>query len=106
MSHENSSTPAQANSTPSKEREQDAIYQNGRPVARVLGAEVDLEAKEIRFEEVYNSDSLFLPDECEFQQYRIMIQRMAYASEVTKQELHKGRILRGVSADLLGFREQ
>jgi hypothetical protein len=89
-----------------KEREPDAIYQNNRLVARVLDAEVDTEAKEIRFGEVFNSDELMLPEECEFQKYRILIQRIAYASKVNKEEPHKGRILRGVSADLLGYREQ
>lgn len=89
-----------------KEHESDVIYQNGRPVARVIDAEVDTEAKEIRFGEVYNSDELILADECEFQKYRILIQRVAYASKVSKEEPHKGRILRGVVADLLGFREQ
>jgi len=89
-----------------KERESDAIYQNGRLVARVIDAEVATEAKEIRFGEVYNSDELILADECEFGKYRILIQRVAYASKVSKEEPHKGRILRGVVADLLGFREQ
>ena len=89
-----------------REREANAIYQNGRLVARVLDADVDTEAKEIRFGEVYNSDELILADECEFQKYRILVQRVAYASKVSKEEPHKGRILRGVVADLLGFREQ
>jgi len=86
--------------------EKDAIYQGNRLVARVLDAEVDLEAKEIRFGEVFNSDELMIPDECDFQRYRILIQRIAYATKVDKAEPHKGRILRGVTADILGYREQ
>jgi hypothetical protein len=86
--------------------EQDAIYQGNRLVARVLDAKVDLEAKEIRIGEVFNSDELMIPDECEFQRYRILIQRIAYATKVDKAEPHKGRILRGVTADILGYREQ
>lgn len=86
--------------------EQDAIYQGNRLVARVLDAEVDLEAKEIRIGEVFNSDELMIPDECEFQRFRILIQRIAYATKVDKAEPHKGRILRGVTADILGYREQ
>lgn len=93
-------------SIPSKEREPDAIYQGSRLVARVLEPEVDAEAREIRFSEVLNSDELMLPEECEFQKYRILIRRIAYASKVNKEEPHKGRVLRGVVADLLGFREQ
>ena len=77
-----------------------------RLVARVIDPEIDSEAKEIRFSEVHNSDDLLLPEECEFQMYRILIQRIAYASKVNKDEPHKGRILRGVVAELLGFREQ
>ncbi len=88
------------------QREPDGIYQENRLVARVVDPEIDTEAKEIRFAEVYDSDDLVLPDECEFQKYRILIQRVAYASKVNKEAPHKGRILRGVSADLLGYREQ
>ena len=87
-----------------KERHDDAIYQNDRAVARVIDPEVDLEAKKIRFGEICSSDDLMLAEECEFQQYRILIQRIAYASRVDKQETHKGRTLRGVTADLLGYR--
>ena len=86
--------------------EQDPIYQGNRLVARVLDAKVDLEAKEIRFGEVFNSDELMIPDECEYQRYRIQIQRIAYATKVDKAEAHKGRIMRGVTADILGYREQ
>ncbi|MFB3921788.1 MAG: hypothetical protein ACE145_08700 [Terriglobia bacterium] len=91
---------------PMPQREPDGIYQENRLVARVVDPEIDTEAKEIRFAEVYDSDDLVLPDECEFQKYRILIQRVAYASKVNKEAPHKGRILRGVSADLLGYREQ
>ena len=87
-------------------REQDAIYQKGKLVARVLEPEIDADAREIRFEEIYNSDYLVIPDECEFQKYRIVIQRIAYATKVDRQLGHKGRILRGCVADILGYREQ
>ena len=106
MSTEPQSSKDETKSAPAKEREADAIYQNDRLVARVLDAEVDTEAKEIRFSEVFNSDELLLPDECEFRKFRILIQRIAYASKVNKEEPHQGRILRGVTASLLGFREQ
>jgi hypothetical protein len=101
-------TQSQRSNSPAtaKAREQDAIYQNDRLRARVLDPEVDTDAKEIRFGEVYNSDELLLPEECEYQKYRILIQRIAYASKVNKEEPHKGRILRGVTAEILGYREQ
>lgn len=89
-----------------REDEASAIYQNQRLVARVVGAEIDPPAKEIRFAEVLNSDDLLLPEECHFQKYRIVIQRVAYASRIDKEASHKGRILRGVVAEILGDREQ
>ena len=99
-----SSTPAAPQG--SGAREQDAIYQGDRIVARVAEAEVDLEAKELRLGEVYESDHLMIPEECEYQKYRILIQRIGYATKVDRVSPHKGRILRGVVADILGYREQ
>ena len=102
-------SPSLQSSKPSgalQQREPDGLYQENRLVARVVDPEVDTQAKEIRFAEVYNSDELILPEECEFQKYRILIQRVAYASKVNKEAPHKGRILREVAADLLGYREQ
>ena len=87
-------------------REEDALYQGNRVVARVNDVEVDLDAKEIRIGEVYNSDYLAIPEECEFRRYRILIQRIAYATKVDKEARHKGRILRAVTADIVGYREQ
>jgi hypothetical protein len=87
-------------------READALYQNGRIVARVADTEIDLDAREIRFREVHNSDDLVIPEETEFQEYRILIQRIAYATKIQRGEEHKGRVLRGVSCDLLGYRER
>ena len=87
-------------------REPDAIYQNNRLVARVSAPQVDQNGKEIGFEEVYNSELLVLADECEFQKYKIIVRRIEYASKVNKEEPHKGRILRGVAAEILGYREQ
>ena len=106
MNSQKNQETVEAKAAASKGREPDAIYQNNRLVARVADAQVDLETKEIRFAEVYNSDDLLLPEECEFQKYRILIQRIADATKVGKKEPHKGRILRGVTADLLGHREQ
>ena len=87
-------------------REQDAIYQNDRLVARVTAPQVDQNGKEVCFEELYNSEYLVLADECEYQKYKIIVRRIEYASKVNKEEPHKGRILRGVAAEILGYREQ
>ena len=87
-------------------RQNDAIYQNGEQVARTIQAEVDLESKEIRFGELYESDPLLLPDECEYQKYRILIRKVAFAASLDKNAPHKGRVLRGVIAEIIGHREQ
>lgn len=88
------------------QREADALYQNGRLVARAGKTEVDLETKEIRFDEIHNSEHLMIPEECEFRDYRILIQRIGYATKIQRGEEHKGRVLRGVVCDLLGYREK
>jgi hypothetical protein len=87
-------------------RQDDAIYQNHERVARAIQAEVNLESKEIRFGELYESDPLLLPDECEYQKYRILIRKIAFAASLDKNAPHKGRVLRGVIAEILGQREQ
>jgi len=86
-------------------RQDDAIYQNAARVARTLEVEVDLEAREIRFGELYESDPLLLPDECEYKEYRILIRKVAFATRLDKNAPHKGRVLRGVMAELLGQRQ-
>lgn len=88
------------------EREPDAIYQNNKIVARVVEPEIRTDAKEVHFGEISDSEYLILPEECEFQKYRLLIQRIAYASRIDKQRPDKGRILRGVVAEILGYREQ
>src|SRR5215472_7665624 len=83
----------------SQDRQADAIYQNGELVARVTGPKADLEAKEIHFAELFNSDWLLLPDECEFQKYIILVQRIGFATKVEKTAVHKGRVLQNVVAE-------
>ena len=86
--------------------EPDAIYQEGKVVARVLEPELRQDSHEIHFGEINGSDNLVLPEECEFQKYRLMIQRIEYASRIDKNAPEKGRVLRGVVAEVLGYREQ
>lgn len=97
---------------PLGERQPDAIYQfdrfgrEQRLVARVHEPEVDEPAREVRFSEVYQCDELVLADECEFRQYRVLVKKIAYAAKLDKEAPHKGRVLRGVTAKVLGHREQ
>ena len=87
-------------------REQDALYQRGEIVARVVKPEVDLETKEIRFDELLGTDHLVLADECEYQKYRIMIQKVAFATREDRRPGQKGRSLAGCTAEILGYAEQ
>ncbi len=84
----------------------DAIYQDHKVVARVVEPEVHWASREIHFGEINRSDDLILPEECEFQKYRLMIQRIEYASRIDRNAPEKGRVLRGVVAEILGYREQ
>ena len=86
--------------------EEDAIYQDGKVVARVVEPEVRLNNREIHFAEINGSDLLMLPEECEFQKYRLIVKRIEYASRIDKKAPEKGRVLRGVVAEILGYREQ
>ncbi len=47
-----------------------------------------------------------LPDECEFQKYRIIVRQVGDSTKVDKENPHKGRVLRNVVAELLGYSEQ
>lgn len=100
-----SSESASAHAAP-QARQPDAIYQNNRIVARVIDVQVHAEAREIRFGEVSNSDELLLPEDCEFQNYRILMQHVDFASKEERGAAYKGRVLRGVVAEILGYREQ
>lgn len=86
--------------------EENAIYQGGQVVARVEAPEVHWDTREIHFTEISNGDDLILPEECEFQKYRLMIKRIEYASRIDKNAPEKGRVLRGAVAEILGYREQ
>lgn len=91
---------------PALTRLDDAIYQNGQLVARAVEAELDLGGREVRFGELFESDRLVLPDECEYQKCIILIQKVAYASRSDRSAPHKGRVLRGVVAEILRHREK
>jgi hypothetical protein len=86
--------------------EENAIYQLANIVARVSGVEIRSNSSEIHFDEINESDLLMLPEECEFQKYRLIVKSIEYASRVDKTAPGKGRVLRGVVAEILGYREQ
>ncbi|MGD1103047.1 MAG: hypothetical protein ABSA59_13360 [Terriglobia bacterium] len=85
--------------------EEDAVYQDGKVAARVVEPDVRWHAPEIHFAEINDSDNLILPEECEFQKYRLLIQRIEYASRIDKNAPEKGRLLRGIEAEIMGYKE-
>lgn len=82
------------------------IYQNGRCVAEAIDAQVDSQAREIGFAEICQSDDLLIPEDCEYREYRILIQKVGFASRQQTGAAHKGRVLKTVVAEILGYREQ
>ncbi len=95
-----------ASAPAAQDREPDAIYQEGKVVGRVVEPEVYPDAKEIHFDEILDSDHLVLADECEFQKYRIMIQKVAFATKLDTRPGHRGRTLAECVAEILGYIEQ
>lgn len=96
---------------PLSEREEDAIYQwqfhhGERLVARVVKPQVDEAGKRVSFMEVTHSDLLFLPDECQFGKYKLEIDTVGDATKVDHSDPEKGRILRDVTAHIVGYVEQ
>jgi hypothetical protein len=98
--------PATDQTDATSHREANALYQKGKVVARVVQPEIDQENRTIRFDEISNSDELLLPEECEFREFRIQIRKITYATKIERDEEHKGRVLRGVMADLVGMRDR
>jgi hypothetical protein len=84
-------------------RDPNAIYQRGKVVARVAEAEIDEAGKEVRFSQITDHDELRLPDECEFQKYVLVVRRIAHATK--EKTATRERILRGVVAAIVGYRE-
>lgn len=96
---------------PLSERDDTAIYQwsfhhGDQLVARAVKPEIDEEAKLVKFMEITHSDMLLLPDECHFQKYKLEIDTVGDAAKVDNAEPEKGRILRQVTAQIVGYVEQ
>lgn len=86
-------------------REPDALYQNGKFAGRAIAFEVDEVGKEVRFDEIDNADDLLLADEVEFQKYVLIVRKVAYATKISRESPQKGRILRGVVAEIVRYRQ-
>ncbi len=96
---------------PLAQREPDAIYQKNRygqerRVGRVADVEVDEVGKEILFGEISESDELLLPEDCEYQKWVVHVKKIASAMTIDKANPHRGRVLKGVTAEIVGRIEQ
>lgn len=81
------------------------LSQNGKFAGRALGVEVDAARKEVRFSEIDNTDDLWLPERFEFQNYILIVRKVAFATRVLREAPQKGRVLKGVVAEIVGYRE-
>ena len=102
---------AEAQRIPLAERDANAIYQKNRygkerAVGRVADVEVDEKGKEILFGEISESDDLLLPDECEYQKWVILVRKIASAVAQDKANPQRGRVLKGVTAEIRGRLDQ
>jgi hypothetical protein len=87
----------------SGDRDPNALYQNGKLVARAREPEIDEAGKEVRFTEIYQSDDLMLPDPCDFRKFVVIVRRIAHASK--ENDPSRSRALKGVVAEIVGYRE-
>ena len=90
---------------PPATREPEALYQKNKFAGRAVGYEIDEVGKEVRFNEIHNTDDLLLPEECEFQKFVLIVRKVAYATKVARESPQQGRILKGVVAETVGYRE-
>lgn len=81
------------------------LSQNGKFAGRALGVEVDAASKLVRFSEIDNTDDLWLPERFEFQNYILIVRKVAFATRVLREAPQKGRVLKGVVAEIVGYRE-
>jgi hypothetical protein len=86
-------------------RELDAIYQTGKIVARVSSIKIDKGNHKILFEEIYNSQTLNLEAEFEFQKWRLKFLGAESITSLDTSQPHKGQIITQAVCDLLGARK-
>ena len=108
---EETSPAEQAQQVPLAQREPNAIYQKNRSgkeraAGWVTDVEVDEKGKEILFGEISESDDLLLPEECEYQKWVILVRKIASAVAQDKANPQRGRVLKGVTAEIVGRLDQ
>ncbi len=86
------------------EREQDAIYQNGKIVGRTIGEQLNEEQGVILFKEIYQSNDLDKNQEFDFRKWRLKIKRIEILIGVLSSAPQKGQIMRDVICEIKGKR--
>ena len=108
---EGTSAAEQSKRIPLAQREPNALYQKSRygqerVVGRGADVEVDETGKEVLFGEISESDDLLLPDECEYQKWVVLVRKIASAVAIDKANPRRGRVLKGVTAEIVGRIDQ
>jgi hypothetical protein len=85
--------------------EMDAIYQDGKIVARVAGARYDDTKGKIYFEEISNSRALDLSREFEYQKWQLKFVGAEALIGMLASAPEKGQIIQKVVCDVLGERK-
>lgn len=83
-------------------RENDAIYQNGRIVGRIMGDAVNDDI--ISFSEIYQCNEFDFNSEFEFRKWRLRLDRIDEMIMNDSSASHKGKIMRGISCKIVGER--
>ena len=85
-------------------REKDALYQNGKIVARIIDAAVRESEAKVFFEEIYKSNELDLGSEFEFQKYRLRFRSAETLTMINTSSPQKGRIITKAVCEIIGER--
>ena len=101
--------------TPTPVRQDDAIYQDGEIVARVSEVvTVEQSQGRILFEEIYDSNSLDIKSEFEFQKWRLMLREYeSFAGDTIElisgpdgpSKVHKENVFKNVECEVIGERQ-
>ncbi len=85
-------------------RELDALYQDGKIVARVVGPQYDDKHARLYFEEIYNSRAADLSRELEYQKWRLKFLGAETLIGMLSSAPEKGQIIQKATCEVLGER--
>jgi len=85
-------------------RETEAIYQNDNIVARIKGEKINLEDGIIEFDEIYQSNTLDLGSEFEFQKWKLRLFQAESMIGLNPSRSQDGRIIQKAKCKIAGER--